>query len=63
MVQTRVILGAMTTERVMFLPGSVLPAAPAYDALIAALHEQLGDELEAVAKDLEVYATEEPPAD
>lgn len=51
-----------TTERVILLPGSVLPAAPAYDALIEALHEQLGDKVEAVAKDLEVYATDEPSA-
>lgn len=41
------------------LPGSVLPAEPAYGALIAAL----GPDVEAVAKDLEVYATAEPPAD
>jgi pimeloyl-ACP methyl ester carboxylesterase len=35
----------------------VLPAEPAYGALIAAL----GPDVEAVAKDLEVYATPEPP--
>jgi pimeloyl-ACP methyl ester carboxylesterase len=52
-----------TTERVILLPGSVLPAAPAYGALIEALHDQPGDEVEAVAKDLEVYAGDEPPAD
>lgn len=51
------------TERVILLPGGVLPAAPAYGALIKALHEQLGDQIEAVAKDLEVYATEDPPDD
>lgn len=51
------------TEQVILLPGSVLPAAPAYGALIEALHEQLGDDVDAVAKDLEVYATDEPPAD
>lgn len=51
------------TERVILLPGSVLPAAPAYGDLIAALHQQLGDRVEAVAKDLEVYAADEPPAD
>jgi pimeloyl-ACP methyl ester carboxylesterase len=39
------------------LPGIVLPAEPAYGALIAAL----GPDVEAVAKDLEVYATPEPP--
>jgi pimeloyl-ACP methyl ester carboxylesterase len=52
-----------TTERVLLLPGSVLPAAPAYGALIEALHDQHGDQVEAVAKDLEVYATDQPPAD
>jgi pimeloyl-ACP methyl ester carboxylesterase len=49
----------MTTPKVLLLPGSVLPAGPAYDALIAAL----GSGAEAVAKDLEVYATEQPPPD
>jgi pimeloyl-ACP methyl ester carboxylesterase len=37
----------------------VLPAEPAYGALI----EALGPDVEAVAKDLEVYATPEPPQD
>jgi pimeloyl-ACP methyl ester carboxylesterase len=37
----------------------VLPAEPAYRALIAAL----GPGVEAVAKDLEIYATPEPPED
>ena len=41
----------------ILLPGIVLPAEPAYGALIAAL----GPGVEAVAKDLEVYATPEPP--
>jgi pimeloyl-ACP methyl ester carboxylesterase len=45
--------------RVILLPGSVLPVKPAYGALIAAL----GPDVEAVAKDLEVYATPEPPED
>jgi hypothetical protein len=36
----------------------VLPAEPAYSALLKAF----GDRVEAVAKDLEVYATDEPPA-
>lgn len=49
--------------RVLLLPGSVLPAAPAYGALIAALHARLGDDVDAVAKDLEVYAGPTPPAD
>jgi pimeloyl-ACP methyl ester carboxylesterase len=42
---------------VILLPGSVLPAEPAYGALL----EALGDRADAVAKDLEVYATDEPP--
>jgi pimeloyl-ACP methyl ester carboxylesterase len=41
------------------LPGIVLPAEPAYGALIAAL----GPDVDAVAKDLEIYATQEPPED
>jgi pimeloyl-ACP methyl ester carboxylesterase len=41
----------------MLLPGAVLPAALAYGAIVAAL----GADAEAVAKDLEVYATPEPP--
>jgi pimeloyl-ACP methyl ester carboxylesterase len=45
--------------RVILLPGIVLPAEIAYGALI----EALGPDVEAVAKDLEVYATPEPPAD
>jgi pimeloyl-ACP methyl ester carboxylesterase len=45
--------------RVILLPGIVTPAEFAYRALIAAL----GPDVEAVAKDLEVYATPEPPAD
>ena len=43
----------------MLLPGSVLPAAPAYGALL----EVLGERVDAAAKELEVYATDEPPAD
>jgi pimeloyl-ACP methyl ester carboxylesterase len=43
----------------MLLPGIVLPAEPAYGALI----EALGPDVEALAKDLEVYATPEPPQD
>jgi pimeloyl-ACP methyl ester carboxylesterase len=44
---------------VLLLPGSVLPAQPAYAALL----EVLGDRVDAVAKELEVYAGDEPPAD
>jgi pimeloyl-ACP methyl ester carboxylesterase len=43
----------------VMLPGIVLPAGPAYGALISAL----GSDVEALAKDLEVYATLEPPTD
>jgi pimeloyl-ACP methyl ester carboxylesterase len=45
--------------RVMLLPGIVLPAEVAYTALIAALPP----DVEPVTKDLEVYATPEPPED
>ena len=45
--------------RVILLPGIVLPAEAAYGALIDALEP----EVEAVAKDLEVYASPEPPED
>lgn len=41
----------------MLLPGAVLPAQPAYGALI----EALGTGVEAFAKDLELYAGDEPP--
>lgn len=44
---------------VVLLPGIVLPAELAYGALVAAL----GPDVEAVAKELEVYATPEPPED
>lgn len=47
-----------TRHEVILLPGTVLPAEPAYSALLSAL----GDRVDAVAKDLEVYATDEPPA-
>jgi pimeloyl-ACP methyl ester carboxylesterase len=43
----------------VLLPGGVLPA----EAAFAALREVLGDRVDAVAKDLEVYAGEQPPAD
>jgi pimeloyl-ACP methyl ester carboxylesterase len=41
----------------ILIPGGVLPADLAYGALVDAL----GDEVEAVAKDLEVYADDTPP--
>ena len=43
---------------VVLLPGGVLPAEPAYAALLAVLDERA----DAAAKDLEVYAAEAPPA-
>ena len=46
------------TPRAILLPGSVLPAEPAYSSLIRAL----GSDADVVAKDLEVYATEEVPS-
>lgn len=52
-----------SVHRVLLLPGSVLPAGPAYGALIAALHARLGDAVQPVTKDLEVYAGPTPPAD
>jgi len=41
----------------VLLPGIVLPAEPAYAALL----QVLGERVDAVAKDLEVYAADEPP--
>ncbi|MGH3117242.1 MAG: alpha/beta fold hydrolase [Gaiellales bacterium] len=46
-------------HRVILLPGGILPADLAYDALIDALE----NDVEAVAKDLELYAGDEPPSD
>ncbi len=46
-------------ERVIFVPGGVLPAALQYGPLL----QVLGDEVEPVLQDLEAYATESPPAD
>jgi pimeloyl-ACP methyl ester carboxylesterase len=46
-----------TPYAVVLLPGSVLPAEPAYAALL----QELGERVDAVAKDLEVYAGDEPP--
>lgn len=45
-------------HRVVLLPGGVLPAGPAYAALLQAL----GERVEAVAKELELYAGDRPPA-
>ncbi|MEE9095449.1 alpha/beta fold hydrolase [Pseudarthrobacter phenanthrenivorans] len=49
----------MDPYRVILLPGSVLPAGPAYGRLL----EVLGPAVDAVAKDLELYATDTPPPD
>jgi pimeloyl-ACP methyl ester carboxylesterase len=46
-------------SRALLLPGAVLPAELAYGALVDAL----GENVEAVAKDLELYAGDEPTAD
>ena len=46
-------------HQVVLLPGAVLPAEPAYAALLGVL----GERAHAVAKDLEVYAGEQPPPD
>lgn len=43
----------------ILLPGAVLPAEPAYEAL----REALGPDVDAVAKDLELYAGSKPPPD
>jgi pimeloyl-ACP methyl ester carboxylesterase len=47
----------VTRHAVVLLPGIVLPAEPAYAALLDAL----GDRVDAVAKELEVYAGDTPP--
>ena len=47
------------THRVVLLPGSVLPAEPAYAGLLAAL----GSRADCCVKDLEVYASDAPPVD
>jgi pimeloyl-ACP methyl ester carboxylesterase len=45
--------------QVVLLPGGVMPAGPAYGALLA----ELGHDVDARPKELEVYATDEPPPD
>lgn len=44
-------------HRLVLLPGAVLPAEPAYASLL----EVLGERVDAIAKDLEVYAGDRPP--
>ena len=46
-----------TRHAVVLLPGIVLPAELAYAALL----QVLGERVDAVAKDLEVYAADQPP--
>ena len=46
-----------TRHAVVLLPGIVLPAESAYAALL----QVLGERVDAVAKELEVYAADEPP--
>ncbi|MFP5368554.1 MAG: alpha/beta hydrolase, partial [Actinomycetes bacterium] len=48
----------MEPIRAVLLPGAVLPAELAYGSLIRAL----GPEVQAVAKELELYREDEPPA-
>lgn len=43
----------------MLLPGAVLPAELAYAALL----ETLGERVDAIAKELEVYSLDQPPTD
>src|SRR5947209_6707680 len=50
---------ADVVPRAILLPGGVMPADLAYGDLIDAL----GDDVEAIAKDLEVYAGPAPPPD
>lgn len=45
--------------QVVLLPGGVMPAGPAYEGLLA----ELGDAVDARAKDLEIYAGDHPPPD
>ncbi len=49
----------MPRSGVILLPGVVMPAALAFGPLV----EELGADFDVVAKDLEVYATDEPPDD
>jgi pimeloyl-ACP methyl ester carboxylesterase len=53
------VASAIVATQVILLPGGVMPAGLAYGALLASL----GGEVEAVAKELELYAGPEPPSD
>jgi pimeloyl-ACP methyl ester carboxylesterase len=48
-----------TRSRVILLPGGVMPVGPAYDGLLS----ELGPDIDAHAKDLEIYAADVPPPD
>lgn len=48
----------MEAFRAILHPGAALPAGLAYKALI----EALGPDVQAVAKELELYRKDEPPA-
>ncbi len=48
-----------TRHRVVLLPGGVLPVGPAYEALLRVL----GERVDAVTKDLDLYAEDRPPPD
>ncbi len=50
---------AQIKAQVILLPGGVMPAELAYGALL----EALGDNVHAIAKELEIYAGPEPPPD
>jgi pimeloyl-ACP methyl ester carboxylesterase len=49
----------MTPQPLILLPGILMPARLRYEPLL----RELGDEVTAIAKDLEVYATDTPPSD
>ena len=49
--------GMAPRHAVVLLPGIVLPAEPAYAALL----QVLGERVEAVAKELEIYGSDQPP--
>src|SRR5689334_19111081 len=57
--QDALVAAPLRRRPVILLPGGVLPAEAADGGLLAAL----GDQVDANTKDLEVYATEHPPAD
>jgi pimeloyl-ACP methyl ester carboxylesterase len=52
-------LGSVPLAPVILLPGAVLPAVLAYGGLLSVL----GPDVDAIAKDLELYATASPPVD